>query len=58
VGTVSPGKYADVIAGRGDVLRSVGLLQSVNIIVHRGARCKWRRHPSARPGPRCRMPAL
>jgi hypothetical protein len=37
---VSPGKYADVIANRGDVLRSVGLLQSVNIIVHRGTRCK------------------
>jgi hypothetical protein len=37
---MSPGKYADVIASRGDVLRSVGLLQSVNIIVHRGTRRK------------------
>jgi imidazolonepropionase-like amidohydrolase len=39
-GTVSPGKYADIIAVRGDVLRHIALLQSVNIVVHRGARVK------------------
>lgn len=36
VRTVSPGKYADVIAVRPDVLRNVGLLQSMSIIVHPG----------------------
>jgi imidazolonepropionase-like amidohydrolase len=39
-GTVSPGKYADIIAVRGDVLRNIGLLQSVNIVIHRGVRYK------------------
>jgi imidazolonepropionase-like amidohydrolase len=29
VGTVTPGKYADVIAVRGDVLRHIALLQRV-----------------------------
>jgi imidazolonepropionase-like amidohydrolase len=40
VGTVTPGKYADVIAVRGDVLRHVALLQRVDIVVKRGARYK------------------
>jgi imidazolonepropionase-like amidohydrolase len=38
VGTVSPGKYADVIAVRGDVLRYINLLQRVDIVVKRGTR--------------------
>ena len=40
VGTVSPGKYADVIAVRGDVLRYIALLQRVDIVVKRGTRYK------------------
>jgi imidazolonepropionase-like amidohydrolase len=38
VGTVSPGKYADIIAVRGDALRYIALLQRVDIIVKRGTR--------------------
>lgn len=38
VGTVSPGKYADIIAVRGDVLRHVELLQDVDLVVKRGVR--------------------
>ena len=40
VGTVSPGKYADIIAVRGDVLRYINLLQRVDIVVKRGTRFK------------------
>jgi imidazolonepropionase-like amidohydrolase len=40
VGTVSPGKYADIIAVRGDVLRYIALLQRVDLVVKRGARVK------------------
>lgn len=38
VGTVSEGKYADIIAVRGDVLRHVSLLQDVDIVMKRGVR--------------------
>jgi imidazolonepropionase-like amidohydrolase len=38
VGTVSEGKYADVIAVRGDVLRYVNLLQDVDVVIRRGVR--------------------
>jgi imidazolonepropionase-like amidohydrolase len=38
VGTVSPGKYADIIAVRGDVLRYIALLQRVDVVVRRGVR--------------------
>jgi imidazolonepropionase-like amidohydrolase len=38
VGTVTPGKYADIIAVRGDVLRHIALLQRVDIVVKRGQR--------------------
>jgi imidazolonepropionase-like amidohydrolase len=38
VGTVSPGKYADVIAVRGDVLRRPELLSDVEIVIKRGQR--------------------
>jgi imidazolonepropionase-like amidohydrolase len=40
VGTISPGKYADVIAVRGDVLRHVDLLQDVDLVIKRGVRYK------------------
>jgi imidazolonepropionase-like amidohydrolase len=40
VGTVTPGKYADVVAVRGDVLRHIALLQRVDIVVKRGVRVK------------------
>lgn len=40
VGTVSEGKYADIIAVRGDVLRYIDLLQRVDIVVKRGVRYK------------------
>ena len=35
-----PGKYADIIAVRGDVLRHIALLQRVDIVVKRGTRYK------------------
>jgi imidazolonepropionase-like amidohydrolase len=38
VGTVTPGKYADIIAVRGDVLRHIALLQRVDVVVKRGMR--------------------
>jgi imidazolonepropionase-like amidohydrolase len=40
VGTVTPGKFADIIAVRGDVLRYVDLLQRVDIVVKHGKRYK------------------
>ena len=40
VGTVTPGKYADIIAVRGDVLRYINLLQRVDVVVKRGVRVK------------------
>jgi imidazolonepropionase-like amidohydrolase len=39
-GTVSPGKYADVIAVRGDVLSHVDLLQDVRMVFKHGKRYK------------------
>lgn len=36
VGTVSQGKYADIIAVRGDVLRHINLLQRVDLVMKRG----------------------
>lgn len=38
VGTVSPGKFADIIAVKGDVLRYIALLQRVDIVIKRGVR--------------------
>jgi imidazolonepropionase-like amidohydrolase len=38
VGTVTPGKYADIVAVKGDVLRHVALLQRVDVVVKRGVR--------------------
>jgi imidazolonepropionase-like amidohydrolase len=40
VGTISPGKYADIIAVKGDVLRYIALLQRVDIVVKRGVRVR------------------
>lgn len=40
VGTVTPGKYADVIAVRGDVLRHIALVQRVDVVVKHGTRYK------------------
>ncbi len=39
-GTVSPGKVADIIAVRGDVLKHVDLLQDVDLVIKRGVRYK------------------
>ena len=38
VGTVSEGKYADIIAVRGDVLRHINLLHDVDRVIKRGTR--------------------
>ncbi|HUE83718.1 MAG TPA: amidohydrolase family protein [Pyrinomonadaceae bacterium] len=38
VGTVSAGKYADIIAVQGDVLRHINLLQNVDIVIKHGRR--------------------
>jgi imidazolonepropionase-like amidohydrolase len=40
VGTVSEGKYADIIAVRGDVLRHINLLQDLDIVIKHGRRYK------------------
>ena len=40
VGTVTAGKYADIIAVRGDVLRYIDLLQNVSIVIKHGTRYK------------------
>ncbi len=39
-GTISAGKYADIIAVKGDVLRYIDLLQRVDIVVKHGQRVK------------------
>jgi imidazolonepropionase-like amidohydrolase len=39
-GTVSEGKYADIIAVRGDVLRYIDLLQRIDIVIKHGVRYK------------------
>ena len=40
VGTITPGKYADIIAVDGDVLRYISLLQDVDIVIKHGTRYK------------------
>lgn len=35
-GTVTPGKYADIIAVRGDVLENIGLLQNLSLVMKGG----------------------
>lgn len=39
-GTVSEGKYADIIAVKGDVLRYIALLQRVDLVMKHGVRYK------------------
>jgi cytosine/adenosine deaminase-related metal-dependent hydrolase len=39
-GAISPGKIADIIAVRGDVLRNPGLLQSVDVVIKHGRRVR------------------
>ncbi|NJL74753.1 MAG: amidohydrolase family protein [Saprospiraceae bacterium] len=38
VGTISEGKYADIIAVKGDVLRYISLLQNVDMVIKHGKR--------------------
>ena len=38
VGTITEGKYADIIAVRGDVLRHINLLARPDIVIKRGVR--------------------
>ena len=38
VGTISEGKYADIIAVKGDVLRYIDLLQRVDVVIKHGQR--------------------
>jgi imidazolonepropionase-like amidohydrolase len=40
VGTVTEGKYADIIAVKGDVLRHISLLQDVDIVIKHGKKYK------------------
>lgn len=40
VGTVSEGKYADIIAVKGDVLKHINILQDVDIVIKHGKRYK------------------
>ena len=46
-GTVTPGKYADIIAVRGDVLRYISLLQRVDFVMRHG---KVHRRPAPTAG--------
>ncbi|HEY3741551.1 MAG TPA: amidohydrolase family protein [Bryobacteraceae bacterium] len=39
-GTIAPGKFADIIAVRGDVLRHIDLLSRVDLIIKHGVRYK------------------
>ena len=39
-GTIQAGKYADIIAVKGDVLRYIDLLQRVDIVIKHGQRVK------------------
>ncbi len=39
-GTISPGKMADIIAVKGDVLRYINLLQRVDLVIKHGKRVK------------------
>ncbi len=46
-GSIAEGKYADIIAVRGDVLRYINLLQDVDVVVRRG---KVHKQPGAAAG--------
>ena len=53
VGTISPGKCADVIAVKGDVLRYIALLQRVDIVIKHGKRPDRSRFRVQGSGSRC-----
>ena len=36
VGTITPGKKADIIAVKGDVLKHISLLQNINLVIKDG----------------------
>jgi imidazolonepropionase-like amidohydrolase len=40
LGTLAPGRYADIIAVRGDVLKHIDLLQRVDVVIKNGVRVK------------------
>jgi len=40
LGTLASGRYADIIAVRGDVLQDIALLQHVDIVIKGGVRVK------------------
>ena len=37
-GSIAPGKYADLIAVRGNLLRHIDRLQDIELVIHRGLR--------------------
>jgi imidazolonepropionase-like amidohydrolase len=39
-GTITPGKYADIIAVKGDVLRHIDILQDVDMVIKKGKKYK------------------
>ena len=40
IGTIAPGRYADIIAVRGDVLKHIDLLQRVDLVIKNGVRVR------------------
>jgi imidazolonepropionase-like amidohydrolase len=40
MGTLAPGRYADIIAVRGDVLKHINLLQGVDLVIKNGVRVR------------------
>ena len=40
IGTLAPGRYADVVAVRGDVLTNVELLQRPDVVIKNGVRVR------------------
>jgi imidazolonepropionase-like amidohydrolase len=40
LGTIAPGRYADIVAVRGDVLKHIDLLQRVDVVIKNGVRVK------------------
>ncbi len=45
VGTVVEGKYADIIAVKGDVLRFIELLARPDLVIKHGVRYRWTHNP-------------
>jgi imidazolonepropionase-like amidohydrolase len=39
-GTISEGKFADIIAVKGNILRHINLLQSVDLVIKHGRQVK------------------